>query len=619
MHIFMQNRGFYARAPPLAHIARPYHMPLFPIKKRKAKMFALVKSERAYYTFSVKGDTVMDEKDKMAQDSAAPEELGIPTSLPLPDAEEGKSTEGEAAETMTEIAADDSAVLADGAEAAESADGAAVAVMPQSALRRAGNTALNFIKSVLGLGQKGDMVPGGEKISYYTYFAGQNLIYTLVASFLTTFAVMQGMDPEKVALVMLAVKIWDAFNDAIFGALFDKIKFKSGNKFMPWLKMSVVAIPLSVIFLFAIPAGLSEAGKLAWLAVAYLVHDCVYTLCDAPIHGCVTVLTDNFGEREKMLSVKGICGTAGSGIASLLAMLLVSQAVGISYFYVAIIGSAIALVIMLPFCFKGKERSTIPPPEESFTIRRMFKYLFSNKYLLIYYFAFLFSSGCSVLGSLQVFMSYYIFNDELVVLYTGFITTVPFAVASFGVPYLLKKINKITLYKFCLMCTVVFNLLIFFFAKGNAGAYMGLSVLTAVSTGVTGVLLFMFTPDCAEYGRFKTGIDAKGITFSLQTLMAKATSAIAGSLGLAIIGLFGWHTIQASSFAELAAQGVTQPDSAINGLWIACILVPAIGNFIAVCILQLYRLKDSDVKLMMRCNAGEISREEALAGITCRL
>ena len=213
------------------------------------------------------------------------------------------------------------------------------------------NPILHFVKSVLGLGQKGDMVPGGEKISYYTYFAGQNLIYTLVASFLTTFAVMQGMDPGKVALVMLAVKIWDAFNDAIFGALFDKIKFKSGNKFMPWLRMSVVAIPLSVILLFAIPAGISEAGKLAWLAIAYLIHDCVYTLCDAPIHGCVTVLTDNFGEREKMLSVKSICGTAGSGIASLLAMLLVSQAVGISYFYVAIIGSVIALVIMLPFCF----------------------------------------------------------------------------------------------------------------------------------------------------------------------------------------------------------------------------------------------------------------------------
>ena len=466
----------------------------------------------------------MSEKDDLitggAQEtSSAAETAEATSSVIVNDTAEAVSSviEGDAAEECAEASGPESYVV--------TADGVPVG---GTAYRR-GNAILNFIKSVLGLGQKGDMVPGGEKISYYTYFAGQNLIYALVSMFLTTFAVMQGMDPEKVAVVMLAVKIWDAVNDAFFGTLFDKIKFKSGNKFMPWLKMSVLAIPLSVIFLFSIPANISEVGKLAWLAVAYLIHDCAYTLCDAPIHGCVTVLTDNFGEREKMLSVKGICGTAGSGIANLLAMVLVSQAVGLSYFWVALIGSIMAFGLMIPFCFKGKERSTIPPPQESFTVRRMLKYLFSNKYLLIYYFAFLFSSGCSVLGSLQVFMSYYVFNDELVVLYTGFITTVPFAVASFGVPYLLKKINKITLYKICMTCNVVFNLLIFFFARGNVGAYMGFSVLTAISGGVTSVLLFMFTPDCAEYGRFKTGIDAKGITFSLQTLMAKATSAISGS------------------------------------------------------------------------------------------
>ena len=428
------------------------------------------------------------------------------TSPGVPESESGSASLSEESAAVPCSSADDAtfsdAPLAEGGGAEEEGAGApeeeaekgpetyivtADGIPVNGTAFRRGNAILNFIKSVLGLGQKGDMVPGGEKISYYTYFAGQNLIYALVSMFLTTFAVMQGMDPEKVAVVMLAVKIWDAVNDAFFGTLFDKIKFKSGNKFMPWLKMSVLAIPLSVIFLFSIPANISEVGKLAWLAVAYLIHDCAYTLCDAPIHGCVTVLTDNFGEREKMLSVKGICGTAGSGIANLLAMVLVSQAVGLSYFWVALIGSIMAFGLMIPFCFKGKERSTIPPPQESFTVRRMLKYLFSNKYLLIYYFAFLFSSGCSVLGSLQVFMSYYVFNDELVVLYTGFITTVPFAVASFGVPYLLKKINKITLYKICMTCNVVFNLLIFFFARGNVGAYMGFSVLTAISGGVTSV------------------------------------------------------------------------------------------------------------------------------------
>lgn len=610
MHKFMQWHGFYALcAPPCLWGILP-HTPIFArpsadvrlpeteklrapgtnaLKKSAKRKLTLVVCPRVYYNRCVEREIMDENKNFTTEDNAE-----ISSSVQPAD---GQTPQ---ADVLT----------------ADAESGTATAAV------RKDNVVIGFLKSVLGIGQPDDRVPGGEKISYYAYFAGQNLIYTLVATYLTTFALLQGMDAGKVALVLVLVKVWDAFNDAIFGALFDKIKFKSGNKFLPWLRMSVVAIPLSVILLFAIPAGISEAGQLAWLAIAYLIHDCVYTLCDAPIHGCITVLTDNFGEREKMLSVKSICGTAGSGIASLLAMVLVSQKVGVSYLYVAIIGAVIAFATMLPFCFKGKERVVGIPPEESFTVRRMFRYLFSNKYLLIYYTAFLFSSGCNVLGSLQLFMSFYVFNDELIVLYVGLITTVPFAVASFAVPYILKKVNKITLYKSCLLATVGINLLIFFFARGNTGAYIGLSVVNAIATGVVNVLMFMFTPDCAEYGRFKTGIEAKGITFSLQTLMAKITGAISGSLGLAIIGLFGWQSITAESFAdlaELAKQGITQSAEAIDGLWIACILVPLIGNFIAFLILQFYRLKDSDVKTMMRCNAGELNREEALAQIKCKL
>ena len=457
---------------------------------------------------------------------------------------------------------------------------------------------MRFLKSVLGIGQPGDRVPGGEKFGYYFYFTGQNLIYAFVSTYLSAFALMRGLDPGEMAAVLLVVKIWDAVNDGIFGAIFDKVRFRSGEKFMPWLKMSVVLIPLSVIFLFSMPANISNAGKLAWLAVAYVIHDTVYTLCDAPLHGSATALTDNFGEREKMLSVKSIFGTAGGGITGLLVMVLISSAVGMSYTWVAVIGSVMAFVMMLPFCFKGKERTTLNAPQQEFTLKKMFKYL-------------------------QMFMSFYIFDSELVVLYTGLITTIPYAVASFAVPYIIKKVNKITMYRVCLLCSIGVNLLIFFFARGNVGAYMGLSVLNTLFTAVTGVLLFMFTPDCAEYGRFKTGTDAKGITFSMQTLMAKVGSAIAGSLGLALLALFGWNEITADSFKELKDLYDTgqayQSAQAIDGLWFTSIVVPLIGNFIAVLILQFYKLKDKDVALMMRCNAGEISREEAEAGITCKL
>ena len=65
-----------------------------------------------------------------------------------------------------------------------------------------------------------------ERLSYWTYFIGQNIYYNLTAVFISTYLVFQGIDPVKSGLVLLIVKIWDAINDPIFGYIFDKVKFK---------------------------------------------------------------------------------------------------------------------------------------------------------------------------------------------------------------------------------------------------------------------------------------------------------------------------------------------------------------------------------------------------------
>ena len=55
------------------------------------------------------------------------------------------------------------------------------------------------------------------------------MIYNMVASYLTTFLLLIGVNPIKSASVMLAVKVWDAVYDALFGVIFDKVTFKSGK------------------------------------------------------------------------------------------------------------------------------------------------------------------------------------------------------------------------------------------------------------------------------------------------------------------------------------------------------------------------------------------------------
>ena len=71
-----------------------------------------------------------------------------------------------------------------------------------------------------------------ERLSYYSYFAGQNMIYTLFNVCLTTYLLFLGIDPLKSASIMLIVKVWDAVNDTLFGVIFDSIKFKSGKKYL---------------------------------------------------------------------------------------------------------------------------------------------------------------------------------------------------------------------------------------------------------------------------------------------------------------------------------------------------------------------------------------------------
>ena len=83
-----------------------------------------------------------------------------------------------------------------------------------------------------------------------------------------------------------------------------------------------------------------------------------------------------------------------------------------------------------------------------------------------------------------------------------------------------------------------------------------------------------------------------------------------------ILGLSGWIAINATDFADLAAQNVLQPDSALTMMWALNTLIPALGCFISMLAVMFYNLKESDVQLMADCNAGTITREECEAKLS---
>ena len=452
------------------------------------------------------------------------------------------------------------------------------------------------------------MTTSKERLSYWTYFVGQNVYYNITFIYLSAYLAMQGIALWKVSLVLLVVKVWDAINDPIFGYIFDKVKFKNGLKSLPWLRIAVALIPIVTIAVFTIPSGFSETGKLIWFAVAYLLWDTVYTLTDVPAYSMLNTMTDNLGERNLLLSVNRVF----SGAGYLLCVVVMPLLIGHSYALAVIVLSIFSGLTMVPLCIFCKERNYHPEQDEGdFSFKQMFTYLKSNKYLLTYYGGYMATDALKTSAAVTLFVSFFLFGSELYSILLNLLSMVPGVIAAMLMPTILKKLDKFKVLFWCNIVNILSGLLIYFLGYENQTLFLVLTCIRAIPMCLVGVLAFMFTPDCAEYGQYKSGISAKGITFAIQTFSVKITGAISSALALALLGLFAFPEIETNSFSELAAMNIQLSATATNGLWIVYALVPVIGMIISTFFYLAYKLNDKDVQIMAKCNSGEITREEA--------
>ena len=117
------------------------------------------------------------------------------------------------------------------------------------------------------------------------------------------------------------------------------------------------------------------------------------------------------------------------------------------------------------------------------------------------------------------------------------------------------------------------------------------------------VIIYMLVADTTEYGTYKSGTRATGISFSLQTFISKLKNAFVNSFMLLCISWTGY-------IAEAETQAVQVADN----MWKVFLLVPTIGYIVGIIVLLLfYKLRDPDVQIMAKYNNKEISFEEANA------
>ncbi len=174
-----------------------------------------------------------------------------------------------------------------------------------------------------------------EAFAYSVAGFGQNFICTIIGSYITVFmtdALLFGADGVTVgtlngaiavAILMLAARVFDAFNDPIMGSVVDKTRTKWG-KCRPYLKWMAIPIGIMTILCFLpvfsaenVYNGSQTTQTFITIAVIYVVWSVVYTIADVPYWGLSTCLTNDTETRGNILTVARMFCTVGAGIVTI--------------------------------------------------------------------------------------------------------------------------------------------------------------------------------------------------------------------------------------------------------------------------------------------------------------
>ena len=436
-----------------------------------------------------------------------------------------------------------------------------------------------------------------EKLSYCLYFAGQICIYCMVGVFISTYMTDIGIPLAAVGIILVLARVWDAINDPLFGIVVDKFKWKSGDKYLPWIRLATGLILASSIAIFICPDSAPVGIKTVWVGIAYVCWGMSYTICDIPIYALPTRMTDDTKERSMIISFGRIGCTVTGGLITLLLPILRKN---FGWSTTGVVICVIGALLMLPASINIKENKTEINHQTS-SLRDIVSGVKNNKYLIIFYCAFLINGCLNITNATTLYFARYCLGDEAKASITSLCTMIPSYLIMVIVPVAIRKFDKFKIFHVCMIASTLLGLVRFAVGYENEILLYVLMFAQGIFLSITMMLTFMFTPDIVEYGVFKNGPTGSGVMYSIQSFSGKLTSAIGGSLCVALLGIFGFKT----------GENAVQSANAIRGIWVCSALVPAIGSGLSALILLAYKLRDKNVQIMAEANSGRITREEA--------
>ena len=159
-----------------------------------------------------------------------------------------------------------------------------------------------------------------EKASYGLGAVGKDMVYMLSASYiLYYYQDILGVSAIAMGVILMAARVFDAFNDPVMGVIVAKTRTKWG-KFRPWLTIGTVTNAVLLYFMFAAPPAVNGGGLIAYAAVTYILWGVTYTMMDIPFWSMIPAFTEGGQERESLSTLGRSCAGVGSALVTIVTM-----------------------------------------------------------------------------------------------------------------------------------------------------------------------------------------------------------------------------------------------------------------------------------------------------------
>jgi GPH family glycoside/pentoside/hexuronide:cation symporter len=380
-----------------------------------------------------------------------------------------------------------------------------------------------------------EKLPLLTKISYGFGDIGNALINSSVQFFLLVFYTdVVLINPALAGSALIVAKLWDAFNDPIFGWISDKVESRFGKR---KIFMVAGAIPLagSTALLWFVPHTSSSVLLFIWIVLTFIAWDTFWTITNVPYYALCGELTEDYDERSSLTTWRMLFSVpafiAGAALTPVISGHFHDKRTG--YLMVGILFGVVTALSLIICALNITEKSQKKVKKEKSNPGKIYRDVLNNKPFMQLIAAYgLCNLGFALIKTFMAYSLIYYFHMEskVPVVMVMLLSTV----AVFLIPWKMvsSHLDKGPAYAIGLVIASV-AMFCTFLLPGRESVYIYIvAIVAGIGFSANWVFPWSMVPDVVEFDQVNTGEQRSGLFFGIWGFVYK----ISELLGFAITG-----------------------------------------------------------------------------------